>query len=111
MRSIEKYNVEILETAQNDIIEISLYIGEQLKNPTAAENLVDKIYDMAASLADFPHSHILYYPIDKEKRLKREYRKIPIDNYLLFYHVNEKTKSVIVSRVIYAKRNISAQFK
>ena len=57
MRSTEKYNVEILETAQNDIIEISLYIGEQLKNPTAAENLVDKIYDRAASLADFPHSH------------------------------------------------------
>lgn len=111
MRSMEKYNVEILETAQNDIIEISLYISEQLKNPTAAENLVDKIYDMAESLADFPHSYALYYPIDNAKQLKREYRKIPIDNYLLFYHVNEKTKSVIVSRVIYAKRNISAQFK
>lgn len=108
---MEKYNVEILETADKDITEIARYINEQLKNPTAAENLVNKIYDTVISLADFPYSYVLYYPIDKSKQLKREYRKIPIDNYLLFYYVSEETKSIIVSRVIYAKRNLSAQIK
>ena len=108
---MENYKIEILSTADQDIIEIARYISEELKTPTAAETLIDKIYDIADSLSGFPYSHVLYYPIDKTRTLKHEYRKIPIDNYLLFYYVDEKSKSIIVSRVIYAKRNLTKQLK
>lgn len=108
---MEHYKIEILSTADQDIIEIARYISEELKNPTAAETLIDKIYDAAESLFGFPYSHMLYYPVDKSKSLKHEYRKIPVDNYLLFYYVDEKSKSIVVSRVIYAKRNLTKQLK
>ena len=72
---MEHYKIEILSTADQDIIEIARYISEELKNPTAAETLIDKIYDAAESLSGFPYSHMLYYPVDKSKSLNMNIEK------------------------------------
>lgn len=100
------YKVEFLPVAKQDLREIALYISNDLCNPTAAVNLVEEIVEATEKLSDFPYSHPMYYPL---RPLKKEYRKILIKNYMVFYSVDEQQKNVAISRIIYAKRNLSSQ--
>ncbi len=100
------YKVEFLPVAKQDLTEIALYIKDELKNPSAAYNTVEKIVEAAQKLETFPYSNNVFTPV---RPLKREYRKILVKNYMLFYTVDETEKLVTVSRVIYARRNLSSQ--
>lgn len=100
------YRVEFLPIAKQDLTEIALYIKDNLNNPIAAYNTVEQIVEAAKKLEAFPYSNLVYTPV---RPLKKEYRKIPIKNYMLFYTVDETEKLVTVSRVIYARRNLSSQ--
>ena len=98
------YSLDILPSAANDLTDIAVYITYQLKNKDAAKRVVNEILNTINSLATFPYSHTLHkdnFP------LRHEYRKAVVLNYLVFYYVSEPEKRVIVSGVIYAKRNLS----
>lgn len=99
------YKLEFLPVAKEDMLEIIKYISGELKNKQAAENLAEE-FIAAESLRQFPYSHQVYSPL---KPLKTEYRKIIIKNYLMFYTVDEKEKTVTVMRVIYARRDLKKQ--
>lgn len=97
------YKVEYLQTALDDIKEIFLYISNNLLNPEAAYTLIEKIVEKGDSLSSFPYGRPVYNPI---RQLQHEYRTIYIDNYTLFYWVEEKNKKVVIARVVYSKRDI-----
>lgn len=97
------YKLEFLPVALNDMLEISSYISNELKNPIAADKLSEKFVNAAEALADFPYSTPVYIPM---KQLNHEYRKTVIENYLMFYWVDEPSKTVTVARIIYGKRNL-----
>lgn len=96
------YKLEYLPIAQRDMVEIVRYISAELSNPAAAENLTAKLVDAAESITEFPYANPVYTPL---RSLKREYRKLPVENYLIFYWVDENEKLVTVARVIYARRD------
>lgn len=102
------YKLEFLPIAKNDMLEIVKYISNELKNLTAASRLAEEFISSAEKVCDFPYSNNVYTPI---KPLGLEYRRILVDNYLMFYTVDEDTKTVTIMRVLYAKRNISEQIK
>lgn len=102
------YKVEYLPSALNDMSGIIGYIGKELADRAAADRLAEKFVESAEGLGDFPYAYPVYVPV---KPLKNEYRKAVIDNYLMFYRVDEAAKTVTVSRVIYGKRNYSDQIK
>ena len=102
----EKYRVEFLPKALEDMVEIVRYISRELSNPMAADALADDFIKAAGSLAVFPYAHSLFIPI---RPLKREYRKLPVKNYLLFFWVEEEKKTVTVARVIYASRDYDGE--
>ena len=95
---MENYNLFYLEQATNDLKEIALYIS--------AEKLIGNILNAAENAWFFPYSNPVYVPI---KPLKHEYRKAIVDNFMLFYWVDEEKKIVTVSRIVYAKRNLKRQ--
>lgn len=97
------YKIEYLETALDDLREISLYIAKELNNPEAAYKLVQAIIEKANTLTDFPYGRPVYIPL---KKLKKEYRSIYVNNYSLFYWIEEKKKKIIIARIIYSKRSI-----
>ena len=97
------YKIEYLETALDDIKEIVLYISNNLSNPKAAYTLAEKIVEKADTLSTFPYGRPVYNPI---RQLEHEYRTIFIDNYTLFYWIEEENKKVIIARVIYSKRDL-----
>ena len=78
------------------------YISEALHNPTAAERLAVELIEAGDSIPAFPYANPVHMPI---RPLKREYRKLRVRNYLMFYWVDEERKLVTVARVIYARRN------
>ena len=92
------YKLEYLLVAQRDMVEIVRYISGKLQKPDAADCLVMELVNVAERVITFP-----YQPI---RLLKREYRKILVQNFLMFYWVDEEKKLVTVARVMYAKRDI-----
>ncbi len=102
------YKLEFLTIAKNDMLEIVKYISDELKNPDTASRLIDEFISSAENICIFPYSNNVYTPI---KSLEKEYRRIIVKIYMMFYTVDENTKTVTIMRVIYAKRNINEQIK
>lgn len=102
------YTIKFLQTALDDLKEIALYISKELSNPEAAYKLTETIIEKANTLSDFPYGRPVYNPL---KKLEKEYRTIFVNNYTIFYWIEEKRKRVIIARIIYSKRNIEKIIK
>lgn len=96
------YKLEYLPTARQDMVDIARYISHDLCNPAAAEKFALAMVEAANGLRAFPYANATYAPI---RPLKHEYRKMLVQNYILFYWIEEKEKVITVARVIYARRD------
>lgn len=96
------YNLEYLPVACQDMVEIVRYISRELNNPAAVDRLAVELIEAGDGIPAFPYANPAYIAI---RPLKHEYRKLLVQNYLMFYWVNEEKKLVTVARVIYAKRD------
>ena len=96
------YNVEYLPLAVQDMVEIVVYITQELNNPAAAERIAEQLTKAGEILQDFPYAQPAYTPL---RPLKHEYRKLLIENYMMLYWVSETEKRVTIARVVYARRN------
>lgn len=96
------YSVEYLPVARKDMLDIIYYISRKLSNPAAAERLAVALIEKGESLREMPYINPVYTPI---KPLNKEYRKAKVNNYLMFYWVDEQEKKVTIARIIYSKRD------
>jgi toxin ParE1/3/4 len=96
------YKLEYLPVARRDMIEIVRYISQELQNPTAADQLAMELIEAGDSIPKFPYANPAFIPI---RPLKHEYRKLLVQNYFMFYWVDEVKKLVTVARVVYARRD------
>jgi len=87
--------------AKHDLSEIVTYIAVDLHAPQAALKLLKNIEEHIENLAEFPYAYPLHY---SRAPLRDEFRKMPVENYLVFYVVDGLT--VEVRRVLYAGRNV-----
>ena len=89
--------VSIFPSAERDLTEIFTYIGAE--SPTAAHKLLEDIFARIERLSTFPE----LYPLTRDPFLaSKDYRIIPLKNYLIFYVI---TKSEIqIRRVVHGKR-------
>ncbi len=100
------YRLDILPVGRHDMIEIVMYISNELNNPDAATQLAIKLTEAADSIPAFPYANPAYMSI---KPLMHEYRKLRVDNFILFYWVDEDNQTVTVARVVYARRDLDKQ--
>lgn len=99
---MSKYSIEITEPAEHDLKDIIRYIAIELRDPHAAENVMEKIGSGVYGLVDLP----LRNPLVLDERLSFQgIRKIIIDNYLVFYAVDEEQFSVTIIRILYCRRD------
>lgn len=96
------YTIEYLTIARRDMVDIAKYIGVKLANPDAAERLAEKMIESAENLRDMPYKCPIYIPV---KPLKYEYRKLIVQNYIMFYRIDEDKKLVTIARVVYSGRD------
>lgn len=90
--------VSILAAAEHDIDKLFSYIHDDLANPTAAQNIAQKILQRMQRLNDFPEMGAAMVTFDVRLR---EYRYLIVDNYLIIYRCSENT--VYIVRVLYAR--------
>jgi toxin ParE1/3/4 len=92
------YQVITTRRALSDMDKIHLYIAAELYAPQAADNLIDEMEQRINELATMPKRYAL---VVDERLARLGIRKIPVNNYLVFYRVNEQTRRVTVVRVLY----------
>lgn len=97
-----RYIIRLTPIAEQDIQEISDYIAFELKNELAAIDFLEKLEYQILRLEESPLSCELVN--DKLLRLKK-YRKLLVNNYIVFYVVDEKKLEVDIVRVLYALRS------
>ena len=94
------YHLHITSVAQRDISQAADYIEFVLKNPKAADDLLEETDQKINALLPFPQEH----PIVEDKLLAAwGIRFTQIKNYLAFYVVEENQVTII--RFLYAKSN------
>ena len=96
------YHIDITKPAENDMIEAAKYIADQLLSPPAAGRLLDDAEAAINSLSEMPHRHGL---VGDEVLSRQGLRFIPIKKYLAFYTVREESKSVVIQRFLYGRRD------
>lgn len=95
------YRVKLTPKAHEDLDKIYRYITDELYAPEAANSLLEKIEVGIMRLRGFPFS---CSHVDDEFLRSKGYRKLIIDNYIVFYIANEEEKQVVVMRVLYGRR-------
>jgi len=97
-----EYKIELAVKAKKDMRDIHAYIANHLKEPGIADKMLDKIEAEILTLKTMPLCHA----VERDEQLRlRNLRKIIVDNYLVFYTVHEKSATVFVVRVLYARRD------
>jgi plasmid stabilization system protein ParE len=102
MSSEKVYQLEYLPAARYDMAEIVRYISRTLLNRQAAEALAERFVSSAERVGENPYIAAVYYPA---KPLSHDYRIVMVENYCMFYWVDELEKKVTIARVLYARRN------
>ncbi|SPF46518.1 Addiction module toxin, RelE/StbE family (fragment) [Candidatus Desulfosporosinus infrequens] len=63
---------------------------------------MDKISDEALSLEEMPQRNAL---VADERLSTAGIRKLLVDNYIIFYVISEKEKTVMIIRILYGRRD------
>ena len=98
--SEKQYKLRILPLFEADLNEIVDYITYRLKNPTAADHLVDAVE--AAIYDRLPYAES-FEPYQSVRERKHPYYRIYVKNFIVFYVVIGDVMEV--RRILYGKRN------
>ncbi|MBQ7265306.1 MAG: type II toxin-antitoxin system RelE/ParE family toxin [Firmicutes bacterium] len=97
------YAVAISEKATADIREIFEYIAYTLHSPVNAEKQLNKFYKSIKGLEQMPERFPL---VPNETCRNRNIRFNAVDNYTIFYIVDNKNLTVTILHIFYSGRNI-----
>ena len=102
---MDNYKVKYSTQAINDLRGIHAYIEYDLSSPINAKKQTARIRDAIRKLDIFSNGHPI---VDFEPWHQMGMHKLPVDNYIVFYFVDEDAKMVDISRIFYSGRNIEA---
>ena len=92
------YKVIYSPAAQDDIRAIFTYIAFELQAEQAAQGQVNRIREAVRKLDTMPERHEI---VDWEPWSSMGMRKLPVDNYIVFYLVDSDVMTVAVIRIFY----------
>lgn len=98
------YKLRFLPLFEEDLNQIVDYITGRLKNPIAAEALVD---DVQAAIQERLSCPEAFEPYHSAKERKYPYYRISVRSYTIFYVVIDDVMEV--RRIIYSRRDWSKQ--
>ena len=98
------YNIEISPRYVADMNAATNYISDVLCNLDAAVNLKNKADAIIDQIAKSPYA---YSPYISDVKLQNEYRKAKVNNYYIFFRVDEEKQVVKIARFIFSKMDFS----
>ena len=96
------YRIHITEAAKDDLMSVVEYIDGVLKNPQAADNLIEAVDREINGLGFFPQRH--GFPDDSVLR-SMNIRFVKVKNYLVFYVISEEEKQIVVLRFLHMRQD------
>lgn len=97
----ESYRIRYTPLAYEDLDEIDTYITNTLCNEQAAERLLTEMEQSISQLRQFPR---IGAEVEDAYLSAKGYRRLVVDNYLVFYLINEAQKAVVIMRILYGAR-------
>lgn len=97
----KRYKLSILPLFEDDLSEIVDYISIRLKNPVAAQNLVD---DVEWAIRDRLTCAEAFQPYPSVRNREHPYYCIPVKSFSIFYVVIGDTMEV--RRILYSRRDM-----
>ena len=101
----DSYSVVYSPEALNDLKDIYAYIAQELMAPDTALNQVNRIRKEIRSLDFMPSRYAL---VDWEPWKSMGMRKVPVDNFVVFYTVDSNSMTVVIIRIVYGGRDIES---
>lgn len=96
------YKVKLTNNALNQLKETVGYISRVLLEPEIARRWSDRIKKDISSLDHMPNR----YPLVDEKPWRTEgIHKMSVENFIVYYWVNDDTSTVWVTAVVYGRRD------
>ncbi len=99
----EEYQVIYSAAALDDLRSIFTYIAYELLAGRAAQNQIARIRREIRKLDLFPEKH---ERVDWEPWTSMGVRKMPVDNYVVYYMVGNETKTVTIVRIFHGGRDV-----
>lgn len=96
----KKYDVRFLPLFEEDLSGIVIYIAERLKNPAAANKLIDDVESAIMKRSNYAES---FEPYHSAKERKYPYYRIYVGIYVVYYAVIDDVMEV--RRILYNKRS------
>ncbi len=100
---MKKYQVLYTADAYRDLQGIHRYIAVELQEKTVAKKQMARIKKEILSLCALPERH---GGVDWEPWSSMGVRRLPVDNYIVYYMVDQQKALVYVIRVVYGGRDI-----
>ena len=96
------YTLEITESAEADLEQITEYLGIELANPPAALAVLDEIGQVSDAIEVTPEM----FPLCADSRLaEMGYRKAIVRSYILVYEIDRAARLVRVLRLFHESEN------
>ena len=102
---MEKYDVRIVDAAEQDLNQIFGYIADVLHEPEAAARLLLSFREAIDSLHTLPFRQ---RPLKEEPYSALGVRRLFVGNYIIFYSAVEDNTTVQILRVLYKRREWQA---
>ena len=99
---METYNIYVSDSFQKDLMPIVYYINHSLSAPFTAANFAEIIENTLYDLSLMPHRYVL---VSDPYLGKKGFRKCIIKKYILFFTINEGSKSIHVHRILHSRQN------
>ena len=97
------YKVSVSEQAEKDLNDIYSYIYYELKSKISAERIAQRLRDAMFGLSEMPKR---FHVCPLEPWFSRGVRSVSVGNYSVFYFVNDDENDVLITRIVYGKRNV-----
>ncbi len=101
---MSKFILQYLPLFFEDLENIVLYIRDELKNPKAANHLIDEVEHAILERQKSADSFEVYHSV---KERKYPYYRIYVNNYVIYYVIidTENEKIMEVRRILYKGRD------
>jgi len=96
------YKIEYRSAILRDLEETTTYLCNELSAFSAANKLLDKLDIVCKNLSEHPY---MYKAYDSVLILPEPYRIVALDNYILFYTINENSQTVSLCLLFYGGRD------
>lgn len=97
-----KYKITYLPLALDNLQGIGEYITYNFYSPAAAKRLVHKIRTRIRNLRGNPY---LYRAYEHEPYKSRGIRYFPVDDYIVYYRVDEQAQTVYILKICHGSQS------